>query len=97
MPKNIYSSKYIWSIKFTNLPSIVESFKIPDDPNPSWLLDDESNDGLEDDPDIALEACKESDEVGGRIKVSPLPDPIEADFPPSKYEVSFWLFIDDLE
>ena len=53
------------------------------------MLDDESNDGLEDDPDIALEACKESDEVGGRIKLSPLPDPIEADFPPSKYEVSF--------
>ena len=92
-----YSSKYIWSIKFTNLPSIVESFKIPDDPNPSWLLDDDSNDELEDDPDIALEACKESDEGGGRIEMSPPPDPIEAAFPSSKYEVSFWLFKDALK
>ena len=86
---HINNSKCFRSNKIINLPSMVESFNIPDEPNPSWLLDDESNDGLEDDPDIALEACKESEEVGGRIKVSPLPDPIEEDFPPSKYEDSF--------
>ena len=76
---------------------MLESFKMPEEHNPSWLFDDESKDGLEEDPDNPLEACNESEEVGGRTDDSPLPDPIEEAFPPRRYDVSFWLFKDGLK
>ena len=94
---NILQNKTLFLFNQYISPSIAESFKIPVEPNPSWLLDDESNEGLEEDPDKPLEACNESVDVGGRMVDSPLPGPIEDDFPPSKYDVSFWLFNDDLK
>ena len=63
-------------------------------------MDEASNDGLEEVPDKPLDPCKESVDVGGgRMEDSMLPDPIEEDFPPSRYEppdVSFGLDKDDL-
>ena len=80
-----------------HVPSMAVSFKRPVEPIPSWLFDDDSKDGLEEDPDKPPAPWRDSVDVAGRIDGSTFPVVIEEVFPPSTYDPgASWLLRDDL-